>query len=158
VLEALRNGGPMETELWLKAPLPEIAAGLRDALRGMLARILTWNRATLRRLPREIPTDLSALEIREAPVLTRIFHNILYSKTFSYPYDLTTAFNLVIVLYLVALVMQEASKGPLTDAMWQELGSLGVHGQLREVLHDGVPDGFRALFGTSEFGQWVLAV
>jgi hypothetical protein len=30
-------------------------------------------------------------------------------------------------------------------------------GLLQNVLHDGVPEGFRALFGTSEFGQWMLA-
>jgi len=52
--------------------------------------------------------------------------------------------------------MQEASHGPLSDAMWRELGSLGVHGLLKSVLHEGVPEGFRNLFGTAEFGQWLL--
>jgi hypothetical protein len=60
-------------------------------------------------------------------------------------------------LYLLTIVMQAASSGPLSDVMWQELGSLGVHGLLKNVLHDGVPEGFRAVLGTSEFGQWALA-
>jgi hypothetical protein len=59
-------------------------------------------------------------------------------------------------LYLLTLVMQEASHGTLSDAMWRELGSLGVHGLLKSVLHEGVPEGFRNLFGTAEFGQWLL--
>ena len=120
--------------------------------------LLSRARWAPRRLPREVPVSLQQLEIREAPGLTRIFHNVLFSKTFSYPYDLTTAFNMVIVLYLLALLMQEAAQGPLTEPMWQELGSLGVHGMLKEILHENVPEGFRALFATSEFGQWALAV
>ena len=87
----------------------------------------------------------------------RILQNVSFSKVYSYPYDLTTAHNFVIVLYLLTIVAQSASNGPLSDVMWQELGSLGVHGFLKNVLHEGVPDGFRAVFGTSEFGQWALA-
>ena len=80
----------------------------------------------------------------------------VFCKTYSYPYDLTTAFNFLIVLYLLALIMQEASQGALSDAMWRELGSLGVHGLLKSVLHEGVPDGFRSVLGTADFGQWLL--
>jgi hypothetical protein len=55
--------------------------------------------------------------------------------------------------------MQGASPdGVLSDVMWQELGSLGVHGLLKFLLHEGVPDGFRATFGTAEFGQWLVVV
>ena len=65
----------------------------------------------------------------------------------------------MIVLYLMALLMQVATPdGVLTDVMWQELGSLGVHGLLKFLLHEGVPDGFRATFGTAEFGQWLLVL
>jgi len=38
-----------------------------------------------------------------------------------------------------------AAHGTRTDAMWRELGSLGVHGLLKSVLHEGVPEGFRKL-------------
>jgi hypothetical protein len=82
---------------------------------------------------------------------------MLFGKSYSYEYDLTTAFNFAILLYLIALVMQATLPGPLADRQWQELGALGVHGLLKNVLHPGVPDGFRSMLGTSEFGQWMLA-
>jgi hypothetical protein len=75
---------------------------------------------------------------------------------YSYPFDLTTAHNHLIVLYLLALIMQAAAT-PLTDEMWRELGSLGVHGLLKSMLHEGMPEGFRALLGTADFGIWMLA-
>ena len=125
-------------------------------LRGMLAKVLGWDRATLRALPQAIPADLAAMEILDQPVMAGILQNNLFCKTYSYPYDLTTAFNFLIVLYLMALIMQAASPDALTDAMWRELGSLGVHGLLKSVLHEGVPDGFRTVLGTADFGQWLL--
>jgi hypothetical protein len=69
---------------------------------------------------------------------------------------LTTAFNFLIVLYLLTLIMQEAATGSLSDPMWRELGSLGVHGLLKSVLHEGVPEGFRTVFGTAESRLWML--
>jgi hypothetical protein len=117
---------------------------------------LSWDRATLKALPRDIPAELATLEIREHAVVVRILQNTLFCKAYSYPFDLTTAFNFLIVLYLLALLMQEASQGALTDAMWRELGSLGVHGLLKSVLHEGVPEGFRTVLGTADFGQWLL--
>ena len=156
LMGALRSGEPVDMNGWLAQPAVAISSELREAIRGMLGKVLGWDRATLQALPREVPTDLARLEIMEIPVITRILQNTLFCKTYSYTFDLTTAYNFLIVLYLLALIMQAASKGPLTDAMWRELGSLGVHGLLRSVLHDGVPEGFRALFGTAEFGQWLL--
>jgi hypothetical protein len=89
----------------------------------------------------------------------RILQNTLFSKVYSYPFDLTTAHNFLIVMYLLTLVMQaDAPAGVLSDVMWQELGSLGVHGLLKSLLHEGVPDGFRATLGTAECGQWMLVV
>jgi hypothetical protein len=125
----------------------------------MLGRVLAWDRAVLRALPRVVPVTLADLEANDPAVLVRVLQNTLFSKVYSYPFDLTTAFNFVIVLYLVALLMQVASPdGALSDVMWQELGSLGVHGLLKFLLHEGVPDGFRVTFGTAEFGQWLVVV
>jgi hypothetical protein len=53
-----------------------------------------------------------------------VLRNALFCKVCSYPFDLTTAYNHLIVLYLLALVMQAAA-APLTDEMWRELGSIG---------------------------------
>jgi hypothetical protein len=156
LLGALRNNEPVAMNSWLSEPSVHITAELRIALRGMLTKVLSWDRATLQALPREIPEQLAGLEIREHAVVARILQNTLYCKAYSYPFDLTTAYNCLIVLYLMALLMQEASHGALTEAMWRELGSLGVHGLLKSVLHEGVPDGFRAVLGTADFGQWLL--
>jgi hypothetical protein len=151
------RGEPIDTQRWLSEPPGEITPELRAVIGGMLEKILAWDRAALRNLPSTIPHELFNLEVRDARVVARILRYTLYSKVYSYPFDLTTAYNFLIVLYLLTIAMQSAFDGPLPDVMWQELGSLGVHGLLRNVLHDGVPEGFRALFGTSEFGQWMLA-
>jgi hypothetical protein len=157
LLGALRDGEPVDMSGWLGAPPVVITAELREAIREMLTKVLGWDRATLRALPQSLPADLTTLEVIEQPVITRILQNTLYCKAYSYTYDLTTAYNFVIVLYLLALTMQASSSGLLTDAMWRELGALGVHGLLKSVLHEGVPEGFRKVFGTPEFGQWLLA-
>jgi hypothetical protein len=157
-LGAIGRDQPFDTAAWLSEPLPDILPELRTALRGMLQKILGWDRPVLRSLPPAIPEDLSRLEARDGSMVVRILENMLFSKSYSFQYDLTTAFNFAIVLYLLVLVMQAATPGPLPDNHWQELGALGVHGLLKDVLHDGVPEGFRSALGTPEFGLWLLAV
>ena len=159
LLASLRNAEPLDMNQWVNESPAPISDELREALRGMLVRVLGWDRAALRGLPSVIPPTLADLEANETSVLVRILQNTVFSKVYSYPFDLTTALNFVIVLYVMALLMQVASPdGVLTDVMWQELGSLGVHGLLKFLLHEGVPDGFRATFGTAEFGQWLLVL
>ncbi len=158
MLGAVLRNQPIETDLWLSEPVPEITPELRAALRDMLLKVLRWDRPVLRTLPTVLPEQLSVLELRDTAVVARILANMLFSKSYSYQYDLSTAFNFLIVLYLLALVMQAAIDGPLPDSHWQELGALGVHGLLKDLLHAGVPDGFRSVMGTSEFGQWLLAL
>jgi hypothetical protein len=158
LLGALRDQQPVETERWLGEPMVAITPELRQAIHDMLLKVLGWDRAALRALPRSLPPMLFAAEIREAAILTRILQNTLYCKTYSYVFDLTTAQNFLIVLYLLTLVMQEAANPhPLDERMWRELGSLGVHGLLKSVLHESVPEGFRQVFGTAEFGMWMLS-
>jgi hypothetical protein len=156
LLGALKEGQPIDVQAWLVERPTDITPELREAIRGMLARIVGWERPALRRLPREIPADLSSLEAHEPAVLSGILRNTLFCKVYSYPFDLTTAYNHLIVLYLLALVMQAAA-APLTDEMWRELGSIGVHGLLKSMLHEDMPEGFRALLGTAGFGHWMLA-
>lgn len=156
LLGALREGEPVDIPQWLSEPATVISTELRQVIHAMLARVLGWDRLVLRSLPQQIPANLLEKEMRDAQPLAGILRNTLFCKVYSYPYDLTTAHNLIIVLYLVALMMQESSAEPLTEALWRELGSLGVHGMLKALLHDGVPEGFRNLFGTSEFGLWML--
>lgn len=156
LLGAMKDNQPIEVSTWLAEPTPQINAELRDAIRGMLARIIGWERPTLRRLPRQIPPDLVSLEVCEPAALSLILRNTLFCKVYSYPFDLTTAHNHLIVLYLLALTMQAAG-APLSEEMWRELGSLGVHGLLKSMLHEGMPEGFRSLLGSADFGMWMLA-
>jgi hypothetical protein len=156
LLGALKSGQPIDVSAWLAEPPVAITAELREAIRGMLARIIGWERPALSRLPREIPPDLFSLEVRETAILTQVLRNTLFCKVYSYPFDLTTAHNYLIVLYLLALTMQAAAV-PLSEQMWRELGSLGVHGLLKSMLHEGMPEGFRALLSTADFGMWMLA-
>ncbi len=157
LLGALAEGSPIEVATWQHEPMPPLRDDLRAAIHGMLARLLTWNRSVLRDLPRDIPADLAQCEISEPAMLTGILRNTLYCKVYSYPLDLTSAHNYLIVLYLLALLMQMASGGPLPPPMWRELGSLGVHGLLKTMLNEGMPENFRTLLGRSEFGVWLLA-
>jgi hypothetical protein len=156
LLGALKDNQPIDVNAWLAEPSATITGELREAIRGMLARIIGWERSALRRLPREIPPDLFSLEAREGAVLSQVLRNTLFCKVYSYPFDLTTAHNHLIVLYLLALTMQ-ATATSLTEEMWRELGSLGVHGLLKSMLHEGMPEGFRALLSTADFGVWMLA-
>jgi len=156
LLGALKDNQPVDVPAWLAESPAAIDAELREAIRGMLARIIGWERSALRRLPREIPPNLCSLEVQEAAPLAQILRNTLFCKVYSYPFDLTTAHNHLIVLYLLALTMQAAG-APLPEQMWRELGSLGVHGLLKAMLHEGMPEGFRALLGTADFGLWMLA-
>ncbi len=157
LLGALRDREAVEVDRWVAEPMQPITVQMRKAIHDMLARILAWDRATLRSLPRDIPPQLSGMEIGEPRVLARVLQNTLFAKTFSYPFDLTTAHNFLIVLYLLALLMQESASIPLPERMWRELGALGVHGLLKSVLHEGVPEGFRQVFGQAEFGMWMLS-
>lgn len=157
LLGALTGGVTIDMPAWRNEPLPPLKPELRAAIHGMLTRLLGWNRAVLLELPREIPANLPALEVTEAPMMARILRNTIFCKVYSYPLDLTTALNYAIVLYVLALLMQAAADGPLTERMWRELGSLGVHGLLKTMLHDDMPENFRTLLGRSEFGLWILA-
>jgi len=157
ILGAVSRHEAIESAAWLAEPLPPITAELRAAIRGMLEKVLRWDRIVLQAAPLSLPEELAGLELREAAVVARILRNTLFSKSYSYEFDLTTAFNFGIVLYLLTLVMQAAIPGPLPERYWRELGALGTHGLLKNLLHEGVPDGFRAVFATSGFGQWMLA-
>jgi len=157
ILGAVLRHEPIDSAAWLDEPLPPITAELRAAIRGMLERVLRWDRKVLQAAPLSLPQQLAGLELRETAVVARILRNTLFSKSYSYQFDLTTAFNFGIVLYLLTLVMQAANPGPLPESHWRELGALGTHGLLKNLLHEGVPEGFRTVFASSEFGQWMLA-
>lgn len=157
ILGAVLRGEAFDTTAWLAEALPPINAELRAAIFGMLEKVLRWDRKALQASPLSVPEGLADLELRDTAVVARILRNTLFSKSYSYQFDLTTAFNFGIVLYLLTLVMQAANPGPLPESYWRELGALGTHGLLKNLLHEGVPEGFRSVFASCEFGQWMLA-
>ncbi len=157
VLGAVKLQLPLDIPAWSTEPPSAITAELRAAILGLLSKIVGWDRKALRTLPAVLPSDLFALEVQDSEVVARLLQNTLFSKIYSYEFDLTTAHNFLIVLYLLTLVMQAASPGPMSEALWQELGSLGVHGLLKNVLHAGLPEGFREVLGLSDFGLWALS-
>jgi hypothetical protein len=157
LLGALSRSEPLDSAQWLSEPPAQISDELRQAIHGMLRKIIGWDRLVLRKLSGRIPDSLAGLEVSESAVAARIFQNTLFSKVYSYSFDLTTSHNFVILLYLLILVMQAEGGGTLSDTEWREIGALGVHGMLKAVLHDGVPQGFRTVLGTGDFGQWALS-
>jgi hypothetical protein len=157
LLGALRDDEAVDVSRWVGEPMVAIEGDLRQAIHDMLGKILAWDREVLNALPKTIPPDLFDKEILEPGILSRLLQNTLFCKTYSYPFDLTTAHNFLVLLYLLALLMQASARQTLSDRMWRELGSLGVHGLLKSVLHEGVPEGFRKVFATAEFGMWMLS-
>lgn len=156
LLDALRRGEPDNLNAWLAEPPGELTDEFRATLRVFIGNILAWDRLALRRLPAEAQADLRHDRLRDAPLVTAMLQNLLFCKVYSYPYDLTTAHNMAILLYLLTLIMQAACDAPLPDVMWQELSSLGEHGLLKSLLPDTASQGWREFLGSSEFGQWAL--
>ena len=130
----------------------------RGTLRTYLAKIFAWDRRGLARLPQGMALELHHDRLRDESVVADILRNLQFSKaySYSYPYDLTTAHNLSILLYVLTGIMQSALAGPLSDELWQELAALGGHGLLASLLPDSAPEGLKEFLGSSEFGQWAL--
>lgn len=157
----LERGGQrrMEIDPWLDNHAVVLLPDLRTKLRELFARVLSIQRPVLQTLGGIVPEDLCERETRFPVTLSQILRNTLFSKVFSYKFDMTTAQNLLVVLYLVALTMEATNGGALSNAMWEELGALGVHGLLGSLLEPpGALSKFRDLLGMPEFGVWLLAI
>lgn len=156
LLDALRRNEPIDVGAWLEEPPGILAEEYRETLRTYLAKIFAWDRRGFARLPQGMSLDLHHDRVRDESVVVDILRNLQFSKAYSYPYDLTTAHNLSILLYVLTGIMQSAFDGPLPDELWQELAALGGHGLLASLLPDSAPEGLKAFLGSSEFGQWAL--
>jgi hypothetical protein len=156
LLDALRRNEPINLNAWLEEPPGRLTDEYRDTLRTYLAKILDWDRLALKRLPPGISLDLRHDRLRDEPVLRAILKNLLFSKVYSYPFDLTTAHNMLILVYLLTLIMQSAFEGPLSDALWQELAAWGTEGLGASLLPDSAPKALVDYLGSAEFGQSAL--
>lgn len=156
LLDALRRNEALNLNVWLEEPPGELGDELRAEMRTYLARILAWDRLALKRLPQGMSLDLRHDCLRDEPVVVAMLKNLLFSKVYSYPFDLATAHNMAILLYLLTLATQSAFDGPLPSELWQELASLGGHGLLASLRPDSAPQSLVEFLGSSEFGQWAL--
>ncbi len=141
---------------WLEEPPGILPDEYRETLRTYLARIFAWDRQGFTRLPKGMSLDLRPDRVRDELVVVDILRNLQFSKAYSYPYDLTTAHNLSILLYVLTGIMQSSIDGPLPDELWRELAALGGHGLLASLLPESAPQELKEFLGSSEFGQWAL--
>ena len=72
LLGALRSNESVDMNRWLAEPPVVITSDLREVLRGMLAKVLGWDRATLKALPQQVPAELATMEILDQPVMAGI--------------------------------------------------------------------------------------
>ena len=156
LLHALRRNEPIDVGAWLEEPPGMLPDEYRETLRTYLARIFAWDRQGFTRLPKGMSLDLRHDRVRDELVVVDILRNLQFSKAYSYPYDLTTAHNLSILLYVLTGIMQSSIDGPLPDELWRELAALGGHGLLASLLPDSAPQELKEFLGSSEFGQWAL--
>jgi hypothetical protein len=149
--------GAREVQIAWGADMPvTLTPEFRETLQAYLGNILSWERQATKRFRGLAVPELHHARLRETPLVVRILRNSLYSKVYSYPYDLTTAHNVLILLYLLTLTFQELVAGPLGDELWQELASLGGLGLLKSLLTDSA-GGMSLLLGSPGFGQLLLA-
>jgi hypothetical protein len=157
VLEARVQGAGDQLEAWANSSPGKIGADLRRQLADLLERVLRWDRRALHDLPKSVPQDLRHEELQGASRLAAELRNLHFSKVYSYEFDLTTAHNLGIVLYLIALAWQRQFPQGLDALRTRELSLLGSHGLLKSLLLPNAPPAFRALLGSAQFGEWALA-
>jgi hypothetical protein len=159
--ERLRRGLRLlaghEREGRQEAPPVALDQGLTAALAELLERIMRWDRIALRTLPPTIPRDLRHVDLREPEALASELVALHFSKIYSYEFDLTTAHNFGILLYLLALSWQRALPAGLDALRRRELALLGSHGLLAALLAGDAPAPFRTLLGSVQFGEWALA-
>lgn len=141
---------------WEQEAIEPLSAEEREAVEGLLAKLVGWDRARLAGLP--APT--AAPDHRLAPdpwTFANLLKNLHFSKAYSYKYDMATAQNLAILLYVLALQLQSRYPDqPLPEPLWEELGALGTHNLLFSVLGDDPQDPMRQFMSRPENGRWLL--
>ncbi len=156
LLDALGRNEAVNLNAWLEEPPGKLTDEYRATLRTYLAKILAWDRLALKRLTPGMSLELRHDRLRDERIIVAILKNLLFSKVYSYPFDLTTSHNMSILVYLLTLIMQSAFDGPLPDALWQELAAWGAGGLGTSLLPDSAPQSLVEYLGSSEFGQSAL--
>ncbi len=156
-LEALVIGDDLRLEEWLSSSPPELDPALHEQIGEFLDRIMQWDRVAFSGLLRSVPRDLRHRDLRGESRLAATLISMHFSKVYSYEFDLVTANNLGILAYLLALSWERNFPGGLDELRWKDLAMLCSHGLLGSLLGPDSSPGNRALLGTPQFGEWVLA-
>jgi hypothetical protein len=123
----------------------------REAVQALLADFLLCLR--IRHVP-EIHRDAPLAAGETVAIMIR---NLLFAKILPTAFDLVTAYNLGIVMTLMAWHLEQAWQGKLADADWEGLSQMFMHGGVLGVLQ-GEDEGGRnrrAMFASPEFGLWL---
>jgi hypothetical protein len=156
-LLALAAGSSFDLGAALAVPPIAIDASLHEQIGQLLDRIQRWDRLALRELPSAVPRDLRHDELVDDGPVAAELQTLHFGKVYSYEFDLTTAHNFGILLYLTALAWQRRFPTGLDALRRGELALLGSHGLLSSLLPPDAPPALRTLLGSPQFGEWALA-
>jgi hypothetical protein len=90
--------------------------------------------------------------------LIALMCGLIHSKIYSVVFNLATAHNLCILLYLLALHLENRHGSPWPDGPWIQLGKIFHQGGLLHALKDPNEKARdqRAMLGDPAFGLWLL--
>lgn len=157
VLEAWLVGGRMNFLGWEREPLEaleDIEQAFAETLLGM---VFDGAAVSLSDLPADQAFALAG-EVADPERMVAWFEDVLFSESLSVPFDLSTAFNALIVLYLITLQLQAAFEGPVPDRAWRSLTAFAMQGGLAhmlDTLFTEIPD-LREPMGLPSYGLLFL--
>lgn len=141
---------------WEQEPIEPLPDGSRVMIQEILIRgMLEQSRAAFKALDGQMMTEAAHDQLRQGDLLAGLYKNLYHAKVLSYSYDLTTAHNLLIILYLVVLHLEAYFPEGLQEDFWQELGALGSHNIIALFLRHSTPI-YHDFFGQADFGHWLL--
>lgn len=124
----------------------------REAIQALLADFLLCLRI------RHVPDIHRDDPLACSETLAVMIRHVLFAKILPTAFDLVTAYNLGLVMMLMAWHMEKAWQGQLGDADWEGLSQMFMHGGVLGVLQ-GDDEGARsrrAMFASPEFGLWLM--
>lgn len=166
-----RNALPLHRRLWLgSALLANWAKGFRTVppeLEGVpiavapeaqreAVRVLLFDFLRFFGLP-TVPEVARVLGPGQDLRLAAMLRNMLFSKLSAMAFDLTTAHNMGVLLYLLVLHLEAANEGSIGERQWEALGRIFFHGGIHAALQGAEAADYRAMFGDAEFGLWLLS-
>lgn len=158
VLEAWMTGGRMNYLGWEREPLEPLEDIEQAFAQTLLQTVFDGAAVSLPELPPGQAFQVAGGEVRDTETMVGWFENILFSKELSYPFDLSTAFNMLVVLYLIVRELERVYDGPVPERAWRSVTAFVTHGGLThmlETLFAEIPD-LKEPMGTPTYGMLFL--